>query len=181
MKSINHSLETEKPKPLPKARSRKMPTPPPRRSLMIEPEPVCVRIKTPPLKCQATKGQKCENVEIIEQDRIDAIKESIYQLEADLDSDNEFLEEQQRRMKLQTRHSLRQMKNEFMKKVRFPYLARVLGPPNVLTHGQLKFKRGDHVVVSDFVGISQQDGQKWFFGEHTGKKIITDDFFTPQF
>ena len=60
-------------------------------------------------------------VDVIEQDRIDQIKESIYQLEADLDEDDEI---DMRACKRRTRHSLRQMKNEFMKKARFPYLVK---------------------------------------------------------
>ena len=155
--------------PQPKARTKtKTPTPPPRRSLLVEPEPVCVRVKTPPLVC-SLEPSNLDQVEIVEVDRIDAIKESIYQLEAELDSDHEELERQQRHMKLHTRHSLRQMKNEFMKKVRFPYLVKVMGKPTMLTSGQLDFDKGHHIIVSEFVGVSQRDGQKWFFGEHTGE------------
>ena len=125
-------------------------------------------------------------VELVEQNRIDAIKESIYQLEADLDEDDEI---DMRACKRRTRHSLRQMKNEFMKKTRFPYLVKgkgfshnyakfeldisdpllkVMGAPTQLSEGQLRFERGEHVIVTDCIGMSQRDGQKWFFGEHTG-------------
>ena len=74
--------------------------------------------------CTTTNTGTMTQVELVEQDRIDAIKESIYQLEADLDEDDEI---DMRACKRRTRHSLRQMKNEFMKKTRFPYLVKGKG------------------------------------------------------
>ena len=47
-----------------------------------------------------------------------------------------------------------------------------MGAPTQLSEGQLHFKRGEHVIVSDCIGMSQRDGQKWFFGEHTGLFFI---------
>ena len=52
-----------------------------------------------------------------------------------------------------------------------------MGAPTQLSEGQLHFKRGEHVIVSDCIGMSQRDGQKWFFGEHTGLFFFIWNFF----
>ena len=56
-----------------------------------------------------------------------------------------------------------------------------MGAPTQLSEGQLHFKRGEHVIVSDCIGMSQRDGQKWFFGEHTGLFFFIWKFFFKYF
>ena len=58
--------------------------------------------------------------------KMDEIKEAIYKIEEDLDSEDSDLDRETKVLKERTKHSIRLMKNEFMKKVQFPYLVRAL-------------------------------------------------------
>ena len=71
-------------------------------------------------------GFSIQQVKIVEKDKMDEIKEAIYKIEEDLDSDDSDLEKETKVLKERTKHSIRLMKNEFMKKVQFPYLVRAL-------------------------------------------------------
>ena len=73
-----------------------------------------------------TSGFSIQQVRIVEKDKMDEIKEAIYKIEEDLDSEDSDLEKETKVLKERTKHSIRLMKNEFMKKVQFPYLVRAL-------------------------------------------------------
>ena len=63
---------------------------------------------------------------MIENDKMDEIKEAIYKIEAELDSSDSDLDREAKKLKIKTRKSIRSMKNQFMKKTTFPYLAKTL-------------------------------------------------------
>ena len=101
-------------------------------------------------ECEMKSGFSIQQVKIVEKDKMDEIKEAIYKIEEDLDSDDSDLEKETKVLKERTKHSIRLMKNEFMKKVQFPYLVRAL------SWVQTKFllRRFDHTVWTTALALS---------------------------
>ena len=79
-----------------------------------------------PLECTLSFGVSLQKPKIVEMDKMSEIKDAIYRIEADLDSSDSDLDREAKELKIKTRRSIRSMKNQFMKKTTFPYLARAL-------------------------------------------------------